>query len=177
MIQLNFRIKNIHDYFDRWVETDWFLPCLGLVAVSALFLLVNMVSNFSSIIKATSKKPVVLSTMKQTRAVDYQQIAKSHLFGDAVAGLGSTYLPTTTMQLTLEGIFWEPNQKQREALIANSNGVAKEYHTGDSLPGNASIVKITANDVIIRKNGNYEKIEMPNNTLHFDTKTTTLFGR
>lgn len=176
MVQLILWLKKFD--FSRLVDHDWFVPALGLSSVAAVFLLINTIVDLCSIINlSTSATPIATNKMQVKTVANFNNIANTHIFGNTALTLDTDYLPATQMQLTLQGIFWAPNQKQRGALIANSNGKAKEYYQGDLLPGGATVVKITAIDVIISKNGEYEKIEIPNNKLHFTSQTSDLFGK
>lgn len=176
MAQLILWLKKVN--FSRLVDSDWFLPALGLSSIAAIFLLLSTIIDLYSIMNlSTSTTQAATSNAKVKTAINFNSIASAHIFGNAALTLNTDYLPTTEMQLTLQGIFWEPNQKQRGALIANSNGNAKEYYQGDLLPGGATVVKITANNVIISKNSEYEKIEIPNSKLHFSTQASALFEK
>lgn len=162
---------------DRLIDQDWFMPALVITGIASAFLLINTIWGLFSLTSHTAidnQNMTKIAPMKSS--IDATQLAQAHIFGDAAIALNADYLPVTSMQLTLEGIFWSSNKKQRGALIANSNGQAKEYYQGDILPGNANIVKITQTNVIINKNGEYEKLEMPNSELHFASQDSSLFG-
>jgi general secretion pathway protein C len=89
-----------------------------------------------------------------------QSTADLHLFGVYATNLSA--LPATTLQFTLEGtVVFLDTPTQSRALIAAQNAPAKVYKIGDTLPGNATITRITKDYVVLNDNGTLEKLTLP----------------
>src|SRR3989338_9014703 len=106
-----------------------------------------------------------MTAQKITIAPEHlQNLADLHLFGVYASNLDA--LPTTQLQLTLEGtivILEAPAQSR--ALIASPNAPAKVYRAGDALPGNATITRIAKEYVVVDDNGMLEKLVLPIQTV------------
>jgi len=165
----------IENYHDR----DWFKPATVIIIIATLLLalstswsIYDSFSNKANSADGSDQFQLVNVSQHQT---NYHKIIDAHIFGDPATSLNATALPTADATLTLQGIFWQSDKQARVALITNSNGQAKRYVVGDILPGSAKVLKITQQDVIINKNGQYEKIEMPHRGLKFTPQEQGLF--
>lgn len=67
----------------------------------------------------------------------------------------------TRLNLTLKGVLGGGGEQGRWAIIAASGGEEKAYGVGDRVPGNATIVRIEARRVLLRRNGVTEALKMP----------------
>ena len=87
-------------------------------------------------------------------------VANVALFGNYLATASD--LPTTTLPLALQGtVVALDNPAQSLALISANNGKTKPYKIGSVLSGNATIMQIEKNNVVINHNGALEKIPLP----------------
>lgn len=104
----------------------------------------------------------------QARA-DYRQIANLHLFGQApqAAARGSAPIdaPETRLNLTLRGILFNTDPAQTRAIISAPGQDDQIYQTGAQLPGGAVIDQIYADRVMLLRNGQYETLRLPEESL------------
>ena len=134
------------------------------ITLTALFalLLLWAVSDFIGTFTAHNLN---MTAIKTTIAPEHlQNLADLHLFGVYASNLDA--LPTTQLQLTLEGtivILEAPAQSR--ALIASPNAPTKVYQVGDALPGNATITRIAKQYVVVDDNGMLEKLVLPIQTV------------
>ena len=94
-------------------------------------------------------------------------IADLHLFGIYDASLNN--LPNTQLQLTLEGtmvILGLPSQSR--AIITSPGQPTQVYQVGDTLPGNATITRISKHYIVLNDNGTLEKLALPIQTISTD---------
>lgn len=124
----------------------------------ALILLLLAIWQFITEFKTTHHKITVAKVM--TPVSKPIQIANLHIFGLYSANVQD--LPTTRLQLTLQGtIVVMDSPELSRAIIAVPNTPAKIFKIGDTLPGNASITKITKDFVVIDDNGSLQKLLLP----------------
>ena len=108
--------------------------------------------------------PKIPSTATTTTSQPTENLADFHPFGVYSAAL--TNLPTTQLQLTLEGtIVMLGTPDDSEALISSPNEPTKVYRIGDTLPGNATIMHIHKHYVVLNENGMMQKLPLPIETI------------
>lgn len=104
----------------------------------------------------------------QARA-DYRQIANLHLFGQApqAAARSSAPIdaPETRLNLTLRGILFNTDPAQTRAIISAPGQDDQIYQTGAQLPGGAVIDQIYADRIMLLRNGQYETLRLPEESL------------
>lgn len=66
--------------------------------------------------------------------------------------------PTTRLNLELLGIFMSDDRKETAAIVAEKNKEGELFYLGDTLPGNAELYEVLDDHVLIRRNGNIEKL-------------------
>lgn len=93
------------------------------------------------------------------------QIANHQLFGRAeVADTDKKAIenaPDTRLDLVLRGVLAHDPQEQALALISRGRGAQEVYGIGDRLPGNAELVEVYPDRVIIEYQGRYETLRLP----------------
>ena len=92
--------------------------------------------------------------------VSIEQLRSMHLFGRAPAPaerVPTENLQETKLSLTLVGVFVGTGATSR-ALIARKGHPAESYAVGDRLPGNAKLVAVHQNRVVITRDGVRELI-------------------
>ncbi|MEO5347515.1 MAG: type II secretion system protein GspC [Magnetococcus sp. YQC-9] len=77
--------------------------------------------------------------------------------------------PDTRLNLTLTGILNSTGHETRVVVRAGSDG-EKLYGIGDKLPGDARIVAVKADRVILEKGGQHETLRLPRTVLPLDVK-------
>ena len=87
----------------------------------------------------------------------------SHLFGIPVFTDESEIasLPETALSLQLAGTFTSDNSAGASALVAEENGQAQRYFVGDILPGDAELVSVHPDSIVIRRNLQDELLKLP----------------
>lgn len=104
------------------------------------------------------------------RAHDYARIADWHLLGKADEKASSPLpkapvdAPETRLALTLRGVLASDSPTLARAIIASARGEEKMYKVGDRLPGNAELVRILPDRVILRRGGRHETLHLPRET-------------
>ncbi|EDY86379.1 general secretion pathway protein C [gamma proteobacterium HTCC5015] len=101
----------------------------------------------------------------QPAAVRYgAQVANKHLFGRADVQQASGEIenaPETRLDLVLRGVLAIEPQESALALISRGTaGLQEVYGIGDTLPGNAELVEVHSDRVIIQYQGRYETLTL-----------------
>ena len=117
--------------------------------------------------------PVTASTTKSAVANGgnnslVQQLPGWHLFGEVVQQVAAPQpvdLPETNLKLTLKGLIASPNQDEARAIVADPSGKENFYKVGDKLPGNAELMEIHADRIVIKRGGRYETLKLPKKSL------------
>ncbi|MBR9912695.1 MAG: hypothetical protein GYB33_20335 [Gammaproteobacteria bacterium] len=91
------------------------------------------------------------------------ELISARLFGQPVsagpvAKREEEEAPETRLSLELRGVFSSSNAEASSALIAEKGKSAKYYHVGDKLPGGASLDRVAASHVELRRNGRLERL-------------------
>jgi len=105
-------------------------------------------------------------TRQSAPEVKQRDLASFKLFGDpsAVAAEPEPVeedLPETQLQLTLTGVLAGQNEMQTGALIEGPDRETLYYKIGDSLPGNATLHKVFADRIVVRRAGRLENLYFP----------------
>ena len=108
----------------------------------------------------------------QAPARDYSRIAQWHLMGKADAAPETrpepsvpVDAPETRLNLVLRGVLASGSKALARAIIAEDRGEEKMYKVGDRLPGNAELVEILSDRVILRRGGRHETLRLPKESL------------
>ena len=105
------------------------------------------------------------------RAVPIADVTALHLFGrprasaGGAAGVAATEnLRDTRLSLELVGVFAATHADESRALIAQKGRDPESYAPGDRLPGNARLVDVYWNRVVISRAGQHELIRFEHDT-------------
>src|SRR5690606_8896942 len=91
-------------------------------------------------------------------------LVTAHLFGrveDTKAKeqvLSQVEAPQTQLQLLLEGVFLAEREEDSGAIVVEKGKSAEFYKTGDRLPGNAELVGVFPDRVVLRRQGRLETL-------------------
>lgn len=117
----------------------------------------------------TSARP--LDRVDDDRGVPIAEVAALHLFGQpratggGAAGIASTEnLRDTRLSLELVGVFVATAVDESLAFIAQKGRPPESYAPGDRLPGNARLVDVYWNRVVISRAGQHELIRFEYDT-------------
>jgi general secretion pathway protein C len=69
--------------------------------------------------------------------------------------------PDTRLKLVLRGALSSDDPEHARAIIADPRGKEDQYAIGDSLPGNAELSEVHPDRVILKRNGRYETLRLP----------------
>ena len=93
------------------------------------------------------------------------RIAALNLFGvaseegPAVERLAAA--PETRLQLELQGVFLADVPEQSSVIVAERNRDGRLYRIGDRLPGNAVLVEVFGDRIVLRRAGQLETLKFP----------------
>ena len=89
-----------------------------------------------------------------------QQITSLNLFGRADADTAEQLIdaPETRLGLELQGVFLAATEARSSAIVAERNGRGELYFVGDRLPGNAELVRVLADRIVLRRGGSMETL-------------------
>lgn len=124
---------------------------LALISIGLLFSGFNIIQTLKPISLGTPA-PFVLKD-----PIPIQQLQSFHILGTYPIDLNN--LPLASLGITLQGIFLD-NNGDSTAVIAGGDGSVKNYHAGDQLAPNVSIVKILPDGVVVNHNGKLEQLKM-----------------
>jgi general secretion pathway protein C len=96
--------------------------------------------------------------------VNLNDILEAHLFGKADAGeRPAAAAPTseTRLPLVLNGVFVAEIPGDSAAIVAQKGRSGLLFGIGDSLPGNATLVEVHADHVVLRRAGTRETLTFP----------------
>lgn len=113
--------------------------------------------NKQSTVEPVSTSKAAAQTPKNTR-----QIANQHLFGkpiQATKPVEITRAPATRLNLTLIGVIAAKENGVSKVIIQIDNADVGVFSVGDSLPkGNATIERIEATQVLLKRSGKLESL-------------------
>lgn len=141
---------------------------LAIIGLSALICLqlwssVQLLSKDSA--KQTSAPVQNLSANRNSTSINFHELAKSTMFGSILLDSNnSNNIPDSHLALILQGIL-HAKGKQSHAVIASPGERAKVYYVGEQLPGGAKLQQILEHSVIIARDGELEKLSLPEHVL------------
>lgn len=104
--------------------------------------------------------------------VDIEQIVARNLFGVADATAPATTQQTamavaTRLPLELQGVFVAGVQNDSAAIVAQKGRPGMLYVVGQKMPGNAELVEVHADHIVLRRAGVLETLKFPTSTGQF----------
>lgn len=103
------------------------------------------------------------ATSQQDSQLMSQPLAAFDLFGRAsraepVAESVRKSAPETRLRLRLEGVLVAERAEDSGAIVAGADGTTEHYRVGDTLPGNAELVEVEPQRILIKRNGLFETL-------------------
>jgi len=87
------------------------------------------------------------------------------LFGEGkVLSVDTEQIPETSLNFILTGVLIEEFGENSSAMIQSGDGSNKVYHTGDKLPGGASLHQVFPKYVVIENEGLMQQLRFPKKT-------------
>ena len=100
--------------------------------------------------------------------VGWETIAEANLFGTLskaapkpVEQVVEEVSRETKLPLTLLGLFRADEQKESAAIVAEKGKPGKRYAVGEKMPGNAKLVEVHADHIVLRRAGVLEALHFP----------------
>jgi general secretion pathway protein C len=148
--------------FEDWKEQPpvaWLVLFLGVVLLAAVMQWWWRFQIPSVPADLVSPRPV-----ETPQVLPLDKLMGLHLFGQNIEqNLGN--LPETTLQLTLKGIYSDPDEAWGSAIIAVPGKEDHVYLIGDTIPGGAVLLDIYEDRVILRRAGQLEVLKLPQKKL------------
>ena len=147
------------------------IAALLVMVVGIGFTLANAWFFFLADPALSQTSPRALDRVDDERGVPVAEVAALHLFGrprataGSAAGIAATEnLRDTRLSLELVGVFVATAPDESRALIAQKGRDPESYAPGDRLPGNARLVDVYWNRVVISRAGEHELIRFEHDT-------------
>lgn len=140
-----------------------------IAALCGVWIILNLIET-SAIIFYRAPLPQVSSstTVNNEHAQLLAQLPSWHLFGQTpLTPANEQNVPLSSLNLTVNGIFYQKDNKKSQAIITDANGNSKLYKVGDIVPGGVTLYDILPNSVIVESNGQLEKITLSGRELQF----------
>lgn len=142
----------------------------AVAGLCGIWIILNLIETSAVVFYRT---PTNLSHRTQAapsnaQATLLEQIPSWHLFGQTpITPANEKNIPLSSLNLTLNGIFYQKDKKQSQALITDANGGSKLYKIGDLVPGGVTLYDILPDSVIVESDGQLEKLSLSGRELEF----------
>lgn len=104
--------------------------------------------------------------------IDTEQLRRLQLFGAENASADRVAdAPETRLRLELKGVFLGATADSSSAIVAERGGRAQLYAVGDRLPGNAELMRVLSDRIVLRRGAAMETLRFP------ETDLGDAFGR
>lgn len=102
------------------------------------------------------------SATAQRQVASARDIADMELFGRAEnAEVAAVDAPETRLQLELQGVFLGTADGTSSAIVAERNRDGRLFFVGDRMPGNAELVRVLEDRIVLRRGGALETLRFP----------------
>lgn len=88
--------------------------------------------------------------------------------------LGDANIRPSILDLKVIGVMFSENEKKSQVLIRFANGFERIFNIGDVIPGGGKIVHIYTDGIIVNRDGDLERLNLPKDELVFDKLSETL---
>lgn len=114
----------------------------------------------TDVIPASQRTPV--TTVAQREVASAREIAALDLFGRAEsAEIAAVDAPETRLQLELQGVFLGTGEGTSSAIVAERNRDGRLFFVGDRLPGNAELLRVLEDRIVLRRGTSMETLRFP----------------
>jgi general secretion pathway protein C len=144
----------------------WETPVAALLALGIALSLVRGLWFFLGGAETDVAVPSAPQASPAARATGLSatEIAALDLFGEpesAAAARAALDAPETRLQLELHGVFLADEDADSSAIVAERNRDGTLYRVGDRLPGNAELVRVLGDRIVLRRAGRLETLRFP----------------
>lgn len=121
-------------------------------------------------------KPPILKKVSSVSVTTKQAMLKANLFGDYVpADVGRFPVKQSTINAKVVGILYvADDEKKSEVMLELTGHHVKSFHLEDTIPGDAVIKRITADDILVMHHGTMERLSLPKNEVNFSPPSPIL---
>ncbi len=106
--------------------------------------------------------PMTRAAVVERTGPSAQDIAALNLFGRSDGTVAvAVDAPETRLQLELHGVFLAGAEETSSAIVAERNRDGKLYFVGNRLPGNAELVRVLEDRIVLRRGGAMETLRFP----------------
>jgi general secretion pathway protein C len=150
------------------------LAAMSICAVSFFCIVLEIGSIFH--LKALHYQPAPPQKAQRKNAIitKASPVFAVSLFGVYVP-VNLSDIKKSQLDLKVVGILYSPILEDSAVMIAATGTLEHSYKVGDTLPGGATIKKISASNVIILHNGALESLSLPKNPLHLEAPPKSLW--
>ena len=154
----------------------FYLGLRWLIIISTTYFVVDTVWALiepPATVSKTKKSSQVQQKDDKSRAIDLNALITRNLFGESISTKLNNIKPTkpatvTKLPLTLLSIFASNSNNSSAAIISQRDQPPKRYKIKDTLPGNAILIEIFKDKVILLRAGNREVLSFPKITDSFE---------
>ena len=149
--------------------------CLVLFLL-VIWQIVAGVVSFFSLDKAISLRHEQVSEVKiEAKQVALNTGLNTAFFGEYVPhNLNDVAVKQSMLDLQIVGIMFSTNEKESHVIIRTAGGREQTFGVGDSLPGGAIVKRITADGMLISRNGALESLSLKKKKLTFEAPSAPL---
>lgn len=143
-----------------------------IIGSSLAFFSLLIIGEYGSLFWYPSVREVPASPVDLTNKPkpDFSKFAiQSSLFGVYKPnGTGDGGVRRSMLNMTVVGVLFAGEEKDSQVILSAQGGEEKTYKIGDTLPGNVKIKGITADGVLLEREGHLESLSLPKSELHFE---------
>jgi general secretion pathway protein C len=143
--------------------------CMTFAILAVLQITIGITSYFA--LDRNIMNSAVMHGAEQSKSnhEEKNRFLSSPFFGEYVPkNLNESDVKRSMLNLTVVGIMLSTHEDESKVIVRTANGQEKTYTVGDSLPGGATIKRITIDGALVIRNGELESLTLPKNELIFE---------
>lgn len=143
-----------------------------------LLLLIQMIEgivSYRSLDDMSEANHLQTNQTKHTRSLNTGAGLTTNFFGDYVPkNIIDGNIRQSMLDLTVVGIVFSTDERESYVILRAAAGRERTFKVGDNVPGGAMIKRITADGVLVLRNGVLERLSLPKNELIFEPPSRPL---
>lgn len=166
--------------FDRIKQLASRSLFLQLVSAGFLVLIAWEITSSIVLFSGLKQKIKLHANTNQEDAVVLESktmaLALQHpIFGDYVPkNLDAAGIRQSMLNLTVVGVIFAAVEHDSQVLLQKPNGEELFFHVGEDVPGGGVIKRITAEGVLVLRDGVLERLSLPKEELNFEASAMPL---
>ena len=156
---MNLALENIvHLFFEHSRKIA------AATSIALIILMSLTVADTVLVVLEAANPPTVTPNARQSsqsREKTVYKVSDLELFGRATETKAVQQVldaPTTKLNLELQGVFIAEDGKRSTAIVGERNKTGELFEIGDRLPGNATLVAVFVDHILIRRGSRMEKL-------------------